>query len=100
MPQLWQHGIRAASVTYSVAHSNIRARPGIKAASSWIPVGFASTEPQQELWPLLLTVSDMLHLLIFELKFISYQLQKMIMHASLLLIVIFYVFEGSVDGGL
>ena len=48
------HQIWAASVTYTRAHSNIRslsqwARPGIKPASSWVLVGFITTEPQWEL---------------------------------------------------
>jgi len=41
-------------VTYTTAHGNARsltlwARPGIEPASSWILVGFISTEPQWEL---------------------------------------------------
>jgi len=34
------------SVTYTTAH---RVRPGLEPASSWIPVGFVTTEPQEEL---------------------------------------------------
>ena len=46
--------IWAASATYTTVHSNVRslihwARPGIKPTSSWIPVGFLTTEPRQEL---------------------------------------------------
>ena len=45
--------IRAASVTYITAHGNTGslthyARPGIKPASSWIPVRFVSAEPRWE----------------------------------------------------
>ena len=52
--QLQQHQIRAASVTDTTAHSNARsltyrAGPGIQPASSWILVGFVTTEPQGEL---------------------------------------------------
>ena len=44
-------------VTYTTAHGNARSlthwvRPGIKPASSWILVGFVTTEPWRELWPL------------------------------------------------
>ena len=39
----------AASVTYTTAHGNTgslsRARPGIKPATSWFPVGFVSAAP-------------------------------------------------------
>ena len=45
MPQPQQHGIRAASATYTIAHRNARSlthwvRPGIKPSSSWMLVGF------------------------------------------------------------
>ena len=45
---------QAASATYTTAHSNTRSLthwegPGIEPTSSWILVGFISTEPQQEL---------------------------------------------------
>ena len=51
-PQEWR--IWAVSVTYTTAHSTTGslthwARPGIKPASSWIPIGFISSEPQREL---------------------------------------------------
>ena len=54
VPQPQQHRIEAESVTYTTAHVNARslthwARLGIEPASSWILVGFISTEPQQEL---------------------------------------------------
>ena len=40
--------------TYTTAHSNTRSlthlvRPGIKPASSWLLIGFVTTEPQWEL---------------------------------------------------
>ena len=46
--------IRAASATYTTTHGNPRslthwARPGIEPATSWLLIGFVSTEPQQEL---------------------------------------------------
>ena len=46
--------IRATVAGLHHSHSNIRfvtswVRPGIEPTSSWIPVGFVSTEPQQEL---------------------------------------------------
>ena len=46
--------IWAVSETYTTAHGNGRslthwARPGIELQSSWILVGFVTTEPQQEL---------------------------------------------------
>ena len=45
VPQPQQHQLQAMSLTYSTAHSSARslthwARPEIKHASSWIPVGF------------------------------------------------------------
>ena len=54
LPQPQQWGIQAMSVTYTTAHSNAGflphwVRPGIKPASSWILVGFVSTELQREL---------------------------------------------------
>ena len=53
-PQPQQHRIQTMSVTYATAHGNNGslthwARPGIEPASSCIPVGFVTTEPQQEL---------------------------------------------------
>ena len=53
-PQPQKCGIPAMSVTYTTAHSNAGflthwARPGIKPTSSWILVGFITTEPQWEL---------------------------------------------------
>ena len=53
-PQPQQCQIQAASATYTIAHGNARslthwARPGIEPMSSWILVGFISTDPQQEL---------------------------------------------------
>ena len=49
-----QYQIQAASVTYTTAQGNAIslthwARPGIKPTSSWILVGFVTTEPQREL---------------------------------------------------
>ena len=49
-----QHWIQAKSVTYTTAHDNTgslayRVRPGIKAATSWLLVGFISAAPQWEL---------------------------------------------------
>ena len=49
-----QHGIQAMSATYTTAHGNTRslthwARPAIEPSSSWILVGFVTTEPQREL---------------------------------------------------
>ena len=46
--------IQAASMTYTTDHGNARSwthwwRPGIEPASSWIPVGFVTTEPLWEL---------------------------------------------------
>ena len=54
MPQPQQHQIWAASATYTTAHGKARslthwARPGIEPASSWILVGFITTEPWWEL---------------------------------------------------
>ena len=54
IPQPWQRQIRAMSATYTTAHSNARSlthwtRPGMEPASSWIRVGFVSTEPWREL---------------------------------------------------
>jgi len=53
-PQPQQCWIRAASATYTTAHSNARslthwARPGIKPTSSWIRVRFITAEPRWEL---------------------------------------------------
>ena len=53
-PQPQQRRIWASSVTYTTAHSNARSlthwtRPGIKPRSSWMLVGFITTEPQWEL---------------------------------------------------
>ena len=52
-PQPRQCQIRAMSVTYTTAHVNTRSlthqvRPGIKPASSQMPVRFVSTEPRWE----------------------------------------------------
>ena len=49
-----QRSIRAASVTYTTAHSSARflthwLRLSIEPTSSWILVGFITAEPQQEL---------------------------------------------------
>ena len=60
-PQSQQCRIQAASATYTIAHRNTGslthwARPGIKPLSSWIEVGFVTTEPQREL-PLTLSES-------------------------------------------
>ena len=49
-----QHQIQAESVTYTEAHSHVGClthweRPGIEHESSWILVGFVTSEPQQEL---------------------------------------------------
>ena len=51
-PQQWQ--IRAASVTYTTAYGNVESlpywvRPGIESISSWMLVGFVTTEPGREL---------------------------------------------------
>ena len=53
-PQPQPCRIRAMSATHTTVHSNARApthwaRPGIEPASSWILVGFVSTEPRWEL---------------------------------------------------
>ena len=53
MPQPQEHQIQAASTTYTTTHSYARslthcAWSGIEPASSWILVGFITTEPQQE----------------------------------------------------
>ena len=61
-PQPEQRRIQATSVTYSTAHGTTEslthwAGPGIEPITSWILVGFISSEPQQELknsqyfWP-------------------------------------------------
>ena len=47
LPQPQQHGIQAASVTYTTAHGNDKsltclARPGMEPASSWILVGLVN----------------------------------------------------------
>ena len=49
----------AYTTTYTTAHSNTgflthRSRPGIKLASSWLLVGFITTEPQWDRFLLLL----------------------------------------------
>ena len=54
MPQPQQCQIWGMSATYTAAQGNARSltywvRPGIKPASSWIQVGFVTTEPPQEL---------------------------------------------------
>ena len=54
VPQPQQLVIQAASATYTTAHCNAGSltrwsRPGIEPTSSWIPVRFVSTPPQQEL---------------------------------------------------
>ena len=61
-PQLQQLEIWDMSVTYTTAHCNAGCfthweRPGMEPASSWILVGFITTEPQQEL-----------HITLFNLK--------------------------------
>ena len=53
-PQPQQHWVWAASVTYTTACGNAGSlthweRPGTEPISSWILVGFITTEPQQEL---------------------------------------------------
>ena len=53
-PAPQQHGIRAMSVTYTIAHGNAGSPthwvgPGIDTESSWILVRFITTEPWQEL---------------------------------------------------
>ena len=51
-PQPQQRQIQAVSVTYTPAHAislTHGAGPGIKPVSSWILVGFVTTEPQWEL---------------------------------------------------
>ena len=53
-PQPQQHQIQASSLTYTKAHGNPGslthwARPGIEPVSSWILIGFVTTEPQWEL---------------------------------------------------
>ena len=37
------------SATYTTAYGNTRVRPGIEPTSSWILVGFITTDPQQGL---------------------------------------------------
>ena len=54
MPQPQQRGIQAGSSNYITAQGNTGflihwARPGIKPASSWILIGFITTEPLREL---------------------------------------------------
>ena len=49
------HWIQATSVTYTRAHGNAGylifwSRPGIEPTSSWILIGFLTSEPQWELW--------------------------------------------------
>ena len=58
VPQPQQSQIRAVSAAYTTACDNAKflthwARPGIEPTSSWIPVGFVTTEPQWELQILL-----------------------------------------------
>ena len=53
-PQPQQCQIQATSATYTTAHSNTEslthwAKPGIEPTSSWILVGFVTSEPWQEL---------------------------------------------------
>ena len=62
MPQPWQRGTQASSVTYTTAHNNARspthwARPGIEPTFSRIPVGLVSAAPttgtpKHCFWPL------------------------------------------------
>ena len=54
IPQLQQHRVQAASVTYTTDHGNTGSlthgvRPGIEPVSLWIPVGFVTAEPRWEL---------------------------------------------------
>ena len=54
MRQPQQHGIQAASVTYTTAHDKTGSlthwtKPGIELSSSWILVKFVNPEPQWEL---------------------------------------------------
>ena len=61
IPQPQQHRIQAMSGTYPTAHGNARflthwARPGTEPISSWILVGFVTTEPQRELLYLVLRI--------------------------------------------
>ena len=54
MPQPQQLGIQAVSVTYTTAHSNARSLthwggPGNESSSSWMPVRFVTSEPEEEL---------------------------------------------------
>jgi len=54
-----QHGIQATFVTYTIAHGNTGSlthwvRPGLELMSSWILVGFVTTEPQWELLSIIL----------------------------------------------
>ena len=55
MPQPQRCHIRAASVTHTIAHSKAGslthgAGPGIEPASSWILLGFVTSEQQRALW--------------------------------------------------
>ena len=59
-PQPQQCQILAVSATHTTAHGNARslthrARPGIRLATSWFPVGFVSAAPQQELLEFLIS---------------------------------------------
>ena len=54
MPQPRNTGILATSVNYTKSHGNARSlthwsRPGMEPASSWILVGFVTTDPWREL---------------------------------------------------
>ena len=58
-PQPQQHGIWAASMTYTTAHGNAGplthwARPGMQPTTSWFLAGFISTVPRRKLRELLL----------------------------------------------
>ena len=57
-------------LVYATVHSNARSfthwsRPGIEATSSWIPVGFVTSVPQQELLKLFLFEKWLLNALVF-----------------------------------
>ena len=64
-PHPQQHRIPGMSVTHTTAHGHARslthwASLGIKPTTSWLLVGFFSTEPRQELWDNLLLIHFLL----------------------------------------
>ena len=91
-PQLQQRQIWARSMTYTTAHTNTKtlthwARPEIKPATSRILVRFISTELQQKLWNLFLT----LHLKPYTLKLLRHRKTQ----AAYMLVNVYFFYTSS-----